>query len=117
MKGCFCQHRFAGKQRLCDLLGQAHGPVVVDVPAPGKCDQKTHIRDAFHSFENPLRVERSRGPLRILPARRMNFFDELSSDRARSSCCRTSSPCEIPVRAEVSSIHAASLFGSRIVNV
>jgi hypothetical protein len=117
MKGCFCQHCFAGQQWLSDLLCHAHGPLVMHVPATGKRNQKAGIRDAFHCFENPLRVERSRVPLRILPARRMNFFDELSRDRARSRCCRTSSPCEIPVRAEVSSIHVARLFGRRIVNV
>jgi hypothetical protein len=72
------------------------------------------ICDASHFLENPLRVEGSRGPVRILPARRKNFFEPVSCDRARSKCCRTSSPCEIPVRAEVFSIHAARLFGSRI---
>jgi hypothetical protein len=117
MEGCFRQDGFAGKQRLSNLLGHAHSPFVMNVPAAGKRNEQARICDAFHSFENPLRVERLRGQLRILPARRMNFFDELSSDRARSSCCRTSSPCEIPVRADASSIHVARLFGSRIVNV
>jgi len=74
------------------------------------------IRNAFHFSKNRLRVERSRGPLRVLAARRMNFFKPVSCDRARSKCCRTSSPCEIPVRAEIFSIHAASFFGRRIVN-
>jgi hypothetical protein len=117
MKGRFRQNGLTGEQRLRDLLGHTHGPFVMHVPAAGKRNQKPGIRDASHFFENPLWVERSRLPPRILPARRINFFDELSRDRARSKCCRTSSPCEIPVRAEVSSIHVARFFGKRIVNV
>ena len=39
-----------------------------------------NARDDSDFFENPLRVERSRGPLRRTLAKRINFFDDLPRD-------------------------------------
>jgi hypothetical protein len=36
MKGRFREDGFAGEQRLGNLLGHAHGPFVMHVPASGK---------------------------------------------------------------------------------
>jgi hypothetical protein len=40
----------------------------------GKRDQKTRVGDSFHRVAKPFLVEKSRGPPRMIPARRMNFF-------------------------------------------
>jgi hypothetical protein len=47
-----------------------------------------NARDDSDFFENPLRVERSRGPLRRTPAKRINFFDDLPRDLRWQKCMR-----------------------------
>jgi hypothetical protein len=47
-----------------------------------------NARDDSDFFENPLRVERSRGPLRRTPAKRINFFDDLPCDLIWQKCMR-----------------------------
>src|SRR6516162_9824335 len=117
MESGFRQDCLTGKQRLSYLASHTHGPFVVRVPATREGHEESGIRNTFHDLENPLRLERSRGRPWILPASRMNFVDAESLDRARSRCCRTSCPCGIPVRAEVSSSHVARFFGRRTVSV
>ncbi len=80
-------------------------------------DQEACVGNSSHDFEKPLRVERSRGRLRTLPARRINFLVFLSPRRTRSSCSRTICPCDIPVRADFSRSQLARGFGTRIVIV
>src|SRR6059058_4838905 len=72
MKRRLGQHGLARKKRLGNLFGNAHCPRVMTVAQVGQRNQITGIRDTVHFFENPLRVERSRGPLRMTPANRTN---------------------------------------------
>src|SRR5262249_19528422 len=53
----------------------------------------------------------------MMPAIHMNFFEERSAVRARSSCSRINCPCDTPIRAAVCSIHNASFFVGRKVIV
>lgn len=70
MKRRLGQNGLAGQQRLGHPLCQRHRPVMVDIIAVGKCNEKTGVSDALHFFEKPLRVDSSRGP-RTDPAKRM----------------------------------------------
>src|SRR5207253_5404946 len=92
-------------------------PAVMLVTSVRESDKEACIGNSFHAFEKPLRVERSRGRLRTLPARRINFLVLLSLRRTRSSCSRTICPCDIPVRADFSWSQLARDFGTRMVIV
>src|SRR5437016_4847172 len=117
MKRRLGQHGLARKKRLGNLFGNAHCPRVMTVARVGQRNQITGIRDTVHFFENPLRVERSRGPLWMTPANRTNFLEVRSPSRACSKCERMNCPCDTPMRAAVSSIQAASFFVGRKVIV
>src|SRR5437667_1390645 len=117
MKRRLGQHGLARKKRLGNLFGNAHCPRVMTVAQVGQRNQITGIRDTVHFFENPLRVERSRGPLRMTPANRTNFLEVRSPSRACSKCERMNCPCETPICAAACSIHPASFFVGRKVIV
>src|SRR5438876_6764039 len=82
------QHGLARKKRLSNLFGNADCPRVMTVARIGQRNQITSIRNTVHFFGNPLRVERSRGPLRMTPANRTNFLEVRSPARACSRCER-----------------------------
>jgi hypothetical protein len=88
VKGRLCQDCLARKKRLGYLLRYPQSPPVMHILPPGERDQEPGIRDTRHSFENPFRVETSRGPPRTIPASRMNFFTVRSPARACSRCER-----------------------------
>jgi hypothetical protein len=90
---------------------------VMLVTSVRESDKEACVGNSSLDFEKPLRVERSRGQLRTLPARRINFLVFLSPRRTRSSCSRTICPCDIPVRADFSWSQLARDFGTRIVIV
>src|SRR5882672_11638044 len=117
MKRRLGQHWLARKKRLGNLFGNPHRPGVMTVARVGQRNQITGIRDTVHFLENPLRVERSRGPLRMTPANRTNFLEVLSPPRACSKCERMNCPCETPICAAACSIQSASCFVGRKVLV
>src|SRR5258708_2262866 len=80
-------------------------------------NQITGIRDTVHFLENPLRVERSRGRLRMTPANRTNFLEVRSPARACSKCERMNWPWDTPICAAACSIQSASFFVGRKVIV
>src|SRR3989454_7710330 len=115
MKRRLGQHGLARKKRLGNLFGNAYCPRVMTAVRVGQRNQITGIRDTVHFFENPLRVERSRGPLRMTPANRTNFLEVRSPSRACSKCERMNCPCETPICAAACSIQPASFFVGRKV--
>jgi hypothetical protein len=73
LKRSLSQDRLAGEQRLRYLLKDLQCPVVMSVARINESYEEPGVGDASHFLENPLRVERSRGPFRMIPANRMNL--------------------------------------------
>lgn len=117
MKRSLRQNWFAGQKRFRDLLGYVQCPRMMQIARIGEGDQEASIGDSSHDLAKPLRVDRSRAPIRTAPANRMKFFVFLSPRRTRSNCSRTICPCEIPVRADFSCNQVARVFGTRMVIV
>src|SRR5260370_29398872 len=116
MKRCFCQNGFAGQQRLGQLISNGAGPIVMLVIAAHKGDKEPRVCDADHERENPFRLDKSRRRPRMIPPRRIYGFWVLDAF-ACSNCWRTIWPWGTPVRAAVSSSHAANSLLRRIVSV
>ena len=67
----FRHHGFACQQWFCYLLGNTHGPGMVQVACVGEGDEEACVGDAFHVFEKPFRVDNLASSLTV-PAKRMN---------------------------------------------
>ena len=78
--------------------------------------QKPRIGNTCHEREKPLRVDKSRGRPRLMPASRMNRLFALALF-AFSNCSRTICPCERLARAAVSCSQEAVSLLRRIVIV
>src|SRR5216110_2828309 len=117
VKRSFSQDRLAREERFGYLFGNAHCPCVMRVTRIDQCHQEAGVRDSSHFFENPLRVDKLRGPPRMTPANRMNLRAPLSPCRARSRWSRINFPWDTPIRAAVCSIQPASFFVGRKVIV
>jgi hypothetical protein len=72
MKCRFSEHGFTCQQWHRDRLCNVKGPLVVLIVAPGKGNDESRVRYAFHERENPFRDETSGGPPMISPAWRRN---------------------------------------------
>jgi hypothetical protein len=67
MEGRLRQHRFACQERFRNALGDVHRPGMKTVGAIAKSHDQAGVSNGLHDRANPLREERSGGPL-ILPA-------------------------------------------------
>jgi hypothetical protein len=111
------EHRFASQKRIPNRNSAANlaGPLMIPVRLIKERNDKTSISDRSHFLENPLRDERSAGPL-IDPQCRMKGLFSFSR-LARSNSSRTNRPTGTPVLCEVLLSQSASSSGSRIVIV